>query len=232
MPRRMDTSTKTQMAKIMVQRGRSSRSCWSKSVWSSSGMTIMGQAIRESSFGTRLGESFQLGMLIRTPWKSVILICVFGWHQIGWEDDPMWKIHDKELDSGEPTSFLGHVYWCCTQRECETMKEIVDNYRNMFESRIPAGAEEKLPCSENLTQTFPLGPLTLKVMQRNVWSDIASWRTNKPATVQSYNFVPWWPSIQRRRIGICWRIVKNMLSDCPEILILGTYWNTWISLVN
>ena len=29
-------------------------------------------------------------------------------------------------------------------------KEIVDNYRTMFESRISAGATEKLPCSENL----------------------------------------------------------------------------------
>ena len=29
-------------------------------------------------------------------------------------------------------------------------KDIVDNYRTMFESRISAGATEELPCSENL----------------------------------------------------------------------------------
>ena len=29
-------------------------------------------------------------------------------------------------------------------------KDVVDNYRTMFESRISAGATEKLPCSENL----------------------------------------------------------------------------------
>ena len=29
----------------------------------------------------------------------------------------------------------------------------------------------------NLTQTSPHGLMTWKVMQRNVWSDIASWRT-------------------------------------------------------
>ena len=33
--------------------------------------------------------------------------------------DPMWNIH---------------VYLGCTQRECQTSKDIVDNYRNMFES--------------------------------------------------------------------------------------------------
>ena len=46
---------------------------------------------------------------------------------------------------------LDHVYLGCTQRQCEISKDIVDNYRTMFESRISAGATEKLPCSENLS---------------------------------------------------------------------------------
>ena len=64
--------------------------------------------------------------------------------------DPMWKVLDKEVDLGEQTSFLDHVYLGCTQRQCETSKDIVDNHRTMFESRISAGATEKLPCSEKL----------------------------------------------------------------------------------
>ena len=59
--------------------------------------------------------------------------------------DPMWKVLNKEVDLGEPTSFLDHVYLGCTQRECQISKDIVDNYRSMFESRISAGAMEKLP---------------------------------------------------------------------------------------
>ena len=35
-------------------------------------------------------------------------------------------------------------------RQCEISKDIVDNYRAMFESRISAGGTEKLPFSENL----------------------------------------------------------------------------------
>ena len=50
----------------------------------------------------------------------------------------------------EPTSFVDHVYLECTQRQCEISKDIVDNHRAMFESRISAGRTEKLPCSENL----------------------------------------------------------------------------------
>ena len=64
--------------------------------------------------------------------------------------DPMWKILNKEVDLGEPTSFLDHVCLECTQRQCEISKDIVDNYRTMFESRISAERTEKLPYSENI----------------------------------------------------------------------------------
>ena len=63
----------------------------------------------------------------------------------------MWKWQSKEVDLGEPTSFLDHVYLGCTQRQCEISKDIVDSYRTMFESRISAGATAKLPCSENMS---------------------------------------------------------------------------------
>ena len=53
--------------------------------------------------------------------------------------DPMWKVLNKEVDLEEPTSFLDHVYLGCTQRQCEISKDIVDNYKAMFESRISAG---------------------------------------------------------------------------------------------
>ena len=49
--------------------------------------------------------------------------------------DPMWKVLNKEVDLGELTSFLDHVYLGCTQRECQTSKIFVDNYRSMFESK-------------------------------------------------------------------------------------------------
>ena len=66
--------------------------------------------------------------------------------------DPMWKVLNKEVDLGEPTSFLDHVYLGCTQRQCEISKDIVDNYRAMRESRISVGRTEKLPYSVN----FPI----------------------------------------------------------------------------
>ena len=59
--------------------------------------------------------------------------------------DPMWKVLMKEDDLGEPTSFLDQVYLGCTQRECQTSKDTVDNnHRDMFESKIFARATEKV----------------------------------------------------------------------------------------
>ena len=53
--------------------------------------------------------------------------------------DPMWTLLNKEVELGEPTSFLDHENLGCTQRQCEISKDIVDNCRTMFESRISAG---------------------------------------------------------------------------------------------
>ena len=63
-------------------------------------------------------ECLSLYIVIR-----IFLICVCGWHKIGWKEnlDPMWKVR-KEVDFGEPTSFLSYVNLGCTQRQCEISK--------------------------------------------------------------------------------------------------------------
>ena len=60
------------------------------------------------------------------------------------------KLINQEVDLEEPTSFLDHVYLGCTQRQCHTSKDIVDNYRATLESRISSGGTEKLPFPQNL----------------------------------------------------------------------------------
>ena len=64
--------------------------------------------------------------------------------------DPMCNLLKKEVDLGEPTSFLDHAYLGCTQRQCEIRKNTVDNHRTMFESRISTVRVEKLPFPQNL----------------------------------------------------------------------------------
>ena len=57
--------------------------------------------------------------------------------------DSMWKLLNKEVDLGEPTSVFDHKNLGCTQRQCEISKDIVDHDRTIFESQISAGGTEK-----------------------------------------------------------------------------------------
>ena len=64
--------------------------------------------------------------------------------------DPMWNVLNKEVDLGEPTSFLDHVYLGSTHRQCEIKPRYCRHLQTMFESRISAGRVEKLPFPQNL----------------------------------------------------------------------------------
>ena len=96
----------------------------------------MGKAIRESFFFFKYGLE-----------KVPNLECSFGKREKGlflsvYVDyiylagkkqniNPMWKVLVKGVDLGETTSFFDHVYFGCTQRECQIIKDIVDNH-NIF----------------------------------------------------------------------------------------------------
>ena len=84
-----------------------------------------------------------------SKWERLVVHCEKGLFLSAYVSDikvagkkqninPTWKVLNKEVDLGEPTSFLDHVYLGCTQRQCEISKDIVDNYRTKFESRISA----------------------------------------------------------------------------------------------
>ena len=93
-------------------------------------------------------------MLVRTSLKKGLFLSVYvDVTKLAGEKgnfNPMWKLLNKEVDLGEPTSFLDHENLGCTQRQCQTSKDIVDNYRTMFESRISARRVEKIPFPQNI----------------------------------------------------------------------------------
>ena len=116
----------------------------------------------------------------------------------------MWKVFNKEVDLGEPTSFLDHVNLGCTQRQCEISKEIVDNYRT---TNFLGGTEKTAMLGK------PVGGTILWVSKQN-----------DSTTLQSIVSMHWWPPLQRRRNEIRGRIVTSMFSNC--------FWNayTWHEL--
>ena len=73
----------------------------------------MREEIRESSIGTRLENSFKQGMFICQRSKRTIPISVHGRYQTSKQNrniEPTWKILMKDVDQGEQTSFLDHVF--------------------------------------------------------------------------------------------------------------------------
>ena len=132
--------------------------------------------------------------------------------------DPMWKVVNKEVELREPTSFLKHVYLRCTERQCEISKDIVDNYRTMFESRISERATEKLPCSENLRITswsHDMGGHAKKCVER--YCELA----NK-ATQQLYKVsTPYLDSHQFKEEEM--RSVGELSQVCSQIVLKCLY---------
>ena len=61
--------------------------------------------LRKSPLKHGLGEGFQLGILIRTSWKRIILICVCGWHKIDWKDTKSWS----DVESTQQRSRFGRT---------------------------------------------------------------------------------------------------------------------------
>ena len=144
--------------------------------------------------------------------------------------DPMWNVLNKEVDLGEPTSFFDHENLGCTQRQCERRKDIVDNYRTMFKSRISAGATENYHARKIWVSLR--GPTIWKDMPRNVWNGSVSWQTGRLNNCAKYllhasmtitskkkNWNPW-EKCQKYALKLFWNAK------------LGTYWTTRYSKVS
>ena len=142
---------------------------------------------------------------------------------------PTWKTLMKDVDLGEPTSFLDHVCLSCTQRECQISKDIEDNFRSMFESRISAGATEKLsqtkatlkPDAETISSwSWDMEGHAKRCVER--YCEFANRTTEqlyKVATpcMNDHQFF-------LKRKWISWRIIYSLLTNCSEMSVFGSYW--------
>ena len=89
----------------------------------------------------------------------------------------------KEVDLGEPTSFLDYFFWVALKENAKQVKILW----TITEICLNSGCQlevlkngQKLKLQENLRQTLFLhGPMTWKVMQRNAWKDTANLRTKR-----------------------------------------------------
>ena len=110
----MDSSTTTQMAKIHGP------------VWKTQSF-LLSEICMVIPLAGLLWERAIEKVLLKHGWekipnwecllfivKKIILICVCGRHKLAGKKhniDPMWKVLNKEVDLGEPTSFLIMYTW-------------------------------------------------------------------------------------------------------------------------
>ena len=165
-------------------------------------------------------------MLICTPWKRIILVCVCGWYQIRWNERKYWF----DVERIEQTSWFGRtniIPWSCVLemhskamrnklKYCGQLQNHVriQNFRRSNEQITMLGKTEYLfvvlrhgrPCQEMCGTLLRVGP------------------QDDSAAVESINPMPWRPSLQRRRNDIRWRIVESLLSNRSEMFVFGTYW--------
>ena len=101
----------------------------------------------------------------------------------------------------------------------------------MFESRISAGATEKLPYLENLrisSWSYDMEGHAKKCVER--YCELANRRTQQLCKVSA-------PCIddhhfKEEELKSVGEVVKSMLSKFSEMLVLGTHWKTRYSMVS
>ena len=192
-----------------------------------------GKGNLRKSYWSTVGRRFPIVNAYSYTVKRVTIICVCEWHRIGWKEkniNPMWQVQNKEVDLGEPTSFLDHVYLACTQRQCEISKDIVDKCRTMFESRISEGAIEKLQCSENLhisSWSYDMEERAKKWVER--YCELVNkttqqlYKVSTPCIDDSH-----FKEEELKSVGELSKVCSRVVLRC---LCLPRIWKTWYSMV-
>ena len=184
-------------------------------------------------FASRFGEGFQLGMLIRTPWKELFLSMHVDDTEISWKETKSWS----DVETTQKRSRFGRTNifpWSCLLGMYS--KTVWNKSKILWTITEPCLSceflrwTEKLPYSEyfRISSWSPdMEGHAKKCVKR--YCGLAN-RTTQQLYKES-TMHPWSP-FRKGRNEICRRIVTNMLSNCSIKFILGTCWKTWYSKVS
>ena len=193
-----------------------------------------GKGIFRKSYWSTYGRSLQLGMSLCSSWKRVILSFVCGWYKIGWKETKHWS----DVESTQQRSRFGRTNIfpgsCILGMHSTTMRN-KQRYCGQLQNHVWIANFRR----ESREITIPSKSSYLFMVLWHGWSckevcGTILWvsKHNDSTTLQSVYSMHRWPSFQRGRIEVCWRIVTSMLSKCSEMFVLGTYWKTWYSMVS
>ena len=124
-----------QMTEIFVEHWRSSGSSWTKCVRTPTCWIIEGKTVRRSSVGIRMKKKPNWGCpFVQRTQGLCLSVYVKDIRMAGTKQNRTlkWEKLIRNVDLDEPTSFLDHVYWGWTQRECKSNETIWEKYREML----------------------------------------------------------------------------------------------------
>ena len=184
-----------------------------------------------------IGKSFKLGMFPCQPSKrnySHQYQCMWttsNWYARQKTKKKTWKILMKDVDPGEPTPFLDHVYLGLHSKRVSNQQRYcgeLQRYVRILDFCWSQGKTTYQSFSETWCRNnIFLGLMTWKVAQRNVWKDIANLRVKQISTIrQNRNIMHGWPSIKKGRKWVVRRIVCSLLTNCSEMSLVASYWET------
>ena len=140
--------------------------------------------------------------------------------------DPMWAVLMKEVDFGEQHPSLTTFISVALHKSKKRSKILWTITETCSNPESPQEQQKSYFVQWSLTQTFYHGPMIWKVNAKKCverYCELANKTTQHlcKVTTQCHDDHE---LIQRGRIRICWRIVKSMLSNCPEMPVFCTHW--------
>ena len=212
---RMDTSSTTQMAEILVKHGRSSGTSRTKFVWTPIGRIVMGKKNSKKFYWNVDWKKYQIT-------TTIILVGFRGWHQNCWKKTE-YGSHVQEIaeTSGSwrtniissPRKYGMYLAWMQTER---------NYYRRVQEKCSNHVSTEKLPGWEKPQAKTVAWSHDMEGHAKSAIKDIVSWRTERQSNCTKPQLFAWTTTISRRRIWNGWRTVQKMPADGVKILVFGT----------
>ena len=131
----------------------------------------------------------------------------------------------SQMTAAKVMDIISRLPGCDGQAADEISKDIVDNYRTMFESRISEGGTEQLPYSENFrisSWSYDMEGHAKKCVER--YCELSNKTTQQFYKVSTPCFED--HHFQEDEMKSVGEMSQSMLSNCSEMFLLGTNWKT------
>ena len=229
----LDSSTTTQMAKIMVHHGRSNRSPWKEFCMVIFWQDCHGKSNLTISCWNAAGRKFTIGNVsLFIVKRDHSYLCL--WMTENWLERNKLLIrcgkHSTKKLIWENQRLSSIMYtWCALKDHVKQAKMLQTISEPCSNCELARG--EKLPFPQNLRISSWSCDMTGHAKKCvELHFELANNTTQQLYKV----FTPCTDdlSLQRRRKKTCWRNVKSVLSNCSEMLALGTHWKTQNSMVS